>query len=216
MAEAQDWIVEYSDPANATRRKPSAHPAYDRYATGSGPSELNDGDLLAPALLNAGPTVRAFYSLQQVRPRLVEALSRIPTDVDLETAIEAGRMQAWLGDLAAVLDDPVRPSGVKLTTLLKVLHRKRPSFIPLYDQFVGACYVGTDDHFPVHRDPRRSWRDYAVAIAEAMGADLSSQREAFSTLHERAPQVTVLRVLDVVAWNLGRRRPSTEAHSAPE
>lgn len=151
------------------------------------------------------PTVRAFYSLQRVRPQLTEALARIPLKLALPESVAAGTMPTLLGDLIAVLDGPERPAGARLTTLLKVLHRKRPELVPLYDQFVGACYVGDGDAFPVHRVRRRSWRDYTVAVAAAVSHDLSSQPEAFALLGALAPQVTTLRLLDVVAWKLGRR-----------
>ena len=216
VTEAEGWIAEYSTPENLTRARPYAHRAYDTYDTGSGPSELNDGDLLAPALLNAAPTVRAFYSLQRVCPQVTSALARIPVDLTLQDAVAAGTMPALLGDLAAVLDGTPRPAGVRLTTLLKGLHRKRPHFVPLYDQFVGACYLGAGEAFPVSRVRRRSWRDYAVAVAAAVSDDLSAQEAAFADLHRLAPQVTTLRLLDVLAWKLGRRAPEDDVAAVPD
>lgn len=216
MTEAEGWISAYFTQANEHLDKPYAHPAYDDYDSGSGPFELNDGDLLAPALLNAAPTVRAFYSLQRVRLRLTEALAEIPVDACLQDAVSAGTLPGLLGDLVAVLDEPERPRGVRLTTLLKVLHRKRPTFVPLYDQFVGACYVGVGEAFPVPRVKRRSWRDYAVAVGTAMSDDLSTQEQAFARLHELAPQVSTLRLLDVLAWKLGRRAPEDDVAAIPD
>lgn len=211
MAEAKAWVAEYFTAKNQHAANPYAHPAYDAYDSGSGPFELNDGDLLAPVLLNAAPTVRAFYSLQRVRPRLVDALADVPVELTLADAVAAGTMPAQLGELVAVLDGPEPVPGVRLTTLLKVLHRKRPAFVPLYDQFVGACYLGTGDGFPVRRVRRRSWRDYAVAVAAAVSEDLTSQRAAFAELQELAPRVSTLRILDVLAWKLGRRAPAADA-----
>lgn len=215
LTEAEGWISEYFNPENRVCANPYAHPAYDDYDSGSDPSELNDGDLLAPALLNAAPTVRAFYSLQRVRPELNSALARIPTDLTLADAVRAGSMPVLLGDLVAVLDRPDRPVGASLTTLLKVLHRKRPTFIPLYDQFVGACYRGSGPAFPVRPARQRSWRDYAVAVTEAVSSDLSRQEAVFAHLQQRAPQVATLRLLDVLAWKLGRRSPEHDPSAAP-
>jgi hypothetical protein len=159
-ADTQRWVGDYFSTENPRSSHPYAYPAYDHYNARSGPSHVNDGDLLAPALLNAAPTVRAFYSLQRVRRRLSELLAKIPETLTLEQAIANGDGRNLLGDLVAVLDED-QLAGVRLTTLLKVLHRKRPEFIPLYDQFVAACYVGEGPEFPVHRDRRRSWRDYS-------------------------------------------------------
>src|SRR3712207_5998495 len=122
--EAEGWITDYFSPKNRTSPAPYAHPAYDLYDSGSGPFGLNDGDLLAPALLNAAPTMRAFYSLQRVRPDLIKALKQVPLDVTLADAVAGQTMPQLLGNLVAVLDGPERPGGVRLTTLLKVLHRK--------------------------------------------------------------------------------------------
>jgi hypothetical protein len=215
MIEAKGWISEYFTLENQHSASPYAYPAYDSYDSGSGPFELNDGDLLAPALLNAAPTVRAFYSLQRVRPQLMEALAHIPVGLTLTDAVAAGTMPALLGDLVAVLDGPEPVPGVRLTTLLKVLHRKRPVFIPLYDQFVGACYLGSGDDFPVHRVRQRSWRDYAVAVAAAVSKDLTDQPAALAELQELAPQVSTLRILDVLAWKVGRRAPADDATGIP-
>ena len=166
-------------------------------------------------MLNAAPTMRAFYSLQSVRDQLTEVLARIPVDVKLQDAVAGGTAPALLGDLAAVLDATPRPPSVRLTTLFKVLHRKRPLLVPLYDQFVGACYLG-DSAFPLQRVRTRSWRDYAVAVATAVSQDLSTQEEAFADLHRIAPQVTQLRLLDVLAWKVGRRAPEDDVAGIPD
>lgn len=176
---------------------------------------MNDGDLFAPALLNAAPTVRAFYSLQRVRPGLIKALAEIPVDLTLADAVAAETMPALLGDLVAVLDGPERPGGVRLTTLLKVLHRKRPEFIPLYDQLVGACYYGGADPFPVRPTPGWLVSGYAVAVATAINDDLRSQQSVFDELHELAPQVSRLRSRDVLAWKVGRRSPADDRADMP-
>ncbi len=41
-----------------------------------------------------------------------------------------------------------RPPGVRLTKLAKVLHRKRPRLLPLYDRYVRACYCLPDGDRP--------------------------------------------------------------------
>ena len=63
---------------------------------------------------------------------------------------------------------------------------------------------------------RRSWRDYAVAVAAAVSDDLSAQEAAFADLHRPAPQVTTLRLLDVLAWKLGRRAPADDVAAVPD
>jgi len=70
------WLTDYFNAdVNQTARKPYAYPAYDTFDAGSKPDEVNDGDLLAPRMLNAAPTIAAFYSLQRIRRPLRRMLS---------------------------------------------------------------------------------------------------------------------------------------------
>jgi hypothetical protein len=76
---AHRWVMEYFNAdVNFTAKRPFAYPAYDKLQTGSVPDKLNDGDLLAPAMLNAAVGVAGLYSLQRIRPQLEEALHNTP------------------------------------------------------------------------------------------------------------------------------------------
>ena len=205
LSQAEDWVRNYFDAdANKNSRKPFAYPAYDALATGSHSDELNDGDLLAPTLLNAAPKIAAFYALQSARETLEAGLRATPTGVTLGAAVEdsslARRMQALIG----VLDERKLP-GVKLTTLTKILHRKRPDFMPLHDKFVAGCYVGTREPFPMRSEKGRTWARYWVLMAAAIESDLRTQAEDWARLGKLAGgNVAALRVFDVVAWNAGK------------
>lgn len=92
MAKAEDWVRRYFDAvANTNSRQPYAYPAYDMLACGSSSSELNDGDLLAPTLLNAAPKIAAFYALQSAREQLEAGLRTAPEGVTLATG---GRLES--------------------------------------------------------------------------------------------------------------------------
>ena len=205
--EARQWLTDYFDAdVNQTAPKPYAYPAYDTFDAGSKPDELNDGDLLAPGMLNAAPTIAAFYSLQRIREHLQQRLAAIGTTLTLADAVSDGSVDALLGGLVDILDAKPRPYGVRLTTLLKVLHRKRPLFVPLYDQYVKACYLGVGDQFPVQRRRSIPTADYCVEIAKAINEDLISQNTAFTELAAALPaNIPPLRVIDVLAWKAGRR-----------
>lgn len=209
---AAGWIRSYFDEAanrdpSATRNKPYAYPVYDQMATGSGPNELNDGDLLAPLLLNAGPSIRGVFSLQAVRAALQDGLAAIPLGLTLQEAVADDSHKKLLEPLIAVLDAPGKVPGVQLTMLTKVLHRKRPLFIPLFDSQVKACYWSTDDHFPMQPDPTRPDAEFFSSLAACIAADLDGQLDVWQALRTEAPDsVPLLRILDVVAWNLGRKQ----------
>jgi hypothetical protein len=205
LSQAEDWVRNYFDAdANKTSRKPFAYPAYDALATGSHSDELNDGDLLAPTLLNAAPKIAAFYALQSARERLNAGLKATPTGVTLHAAVEDSSLERRMQALIGILDDD-RPQGVKLTTLTKILHRKRPDFMPLHDKFVSACYVGPHQRFPMSSEKGRSWTQYWVIMATEIDLDLVTQAENWARLGKLAGgDAAALRVFDVVAWKAGK------------
>lgn len=212
------WISRYFDEAAnreaaANRTDPVyAYPAYDRLATGSGPNQLNDGDLLAPLVLNAGPTIEAMYSLQSVRATLELGLAAIPADLTLQTAVEQGWHAKLIGDLVGVLDPYGALPGVQLTTLTKILHRKRPLLVPLFDDNVRRCYWTPKprDGYPMTRVRNRPDSMFFPLFAGFIAADLARENEVWGELARLAPaDVTLLRVFDVVAWQLGDEKQTT-------
>ena len=218
VASAGKWIGAYFDEkANAAAAavkggKPYAYPVYDRMDTGSGPNQLDDGDLLAPLLLNVGPTIKAMFSLQAVRPELEAGLACIPEDLTLQAAVAEGSHRQLFERVTGVLDRAGGVPGVGGTILMKILHRKRPLFIPLYDTQVYACYCGATGDHPVQPDPKRTWAEFFTLLAESMAEDLGSQPQQWRTLASAAPEdVTLLRILDVVAWNLGKHGQALSA-----
>jgi hypothetical protein len=97
-----------------------------------------------------------------------------------------------------------------------VLHRKRPRFVPLYDEQVRTVYQHGPDA-PVPPPPkgtRRAWRDFVVLYAAAVQVDLRREADLWAQIAALAPgpPITPLRALDIVAWwagQPGRTRPPT-------
>ncbi|MEU8968137.1 DUF6308 family protein [Streptomyces monashensis] len=209
---AAEWVTRYFD-ENANRhaaasrsRNVYAWPAYDRLNTGSGPNELNDGDFLAPGMLNAAPSITAMYSLQKARGALERALAAVPVDLSLEAAVKQKLHRELLGDLVRVLDPRWSLPGVQLTILSKILHRKRPLLIPLFDRNVHNCYWATHPTpgYPMHVVRDRPDAESFPLLAEHLARDLTSQREVWARLAAFMPaDVTPLRLLDAIAWGLG-------------
>ncbi|MET9078429.1 DUF6308 family protein [Streptomyces sp. NPDC004232] len=209
---AVGWVTRYFD-ENANRRAAAsrsrsvyAWPAYDRLSTGSGPNELNDGDFLAPGMLNAAPSITAMYSLQTARGPLERALAAVPVELSLESAVERGLHRELLGDLVRVLDPRWSLPGVQLTILSKILHRKRPLLVPLFDDNVRNCYWTwkPTPGYPMHRVRKRPDAEFFPLLAEHLAHDLASQAELWARLAAFMPaDVTPLRLLDSVAWGLG-------------
>lgn len=180
-----------------------AYPAYDAYDRDRACGPLTDADLLAPVLLNVSRVrIKTYEALQAKRPELDEHLARIPLNLDLAAA-GPGDL-AVLGDMFAVLDGP-GVWGARGTVLAKVLHRKRPGFVPLYDEQVRRAYQ--DGPYPsVKRQRGRTWREFIVLYAGAVQADLRREANFWAEIAALAvdPPITALRALDIVAWWAGQ------------
>lgn len=202
IGQAESWLRDYTK-GDRTLKRPYSFPAYDHYQPDSDPGKLSDADLLAPMLLNVGMSVRAFYDLQKVTDRLEHGLAAIACDLILETATE-GKVQESVAALYGVIDKRGdKPRDVRVTRLSKILHRKRPQFLVLNDRRVRTCYQQTIEY------PKkgRPWSQYMVDLSLAIRRDLRSQRTAFdllATAVQSAGPISRVRLLDVLAWNLGR------------
>lgn len=218
MRKATEWVEEYTNAkVSVVADEPFAFPAYDHYrADDNLPSVLDDGDLLAPILLNVTISIRSYYALQQQRGRLQRALAADELANPLAD-LSARDIATHIGGLFAILDangttsdhdgesGPSLLHGVSGTKLSKVLHRKRPQSVPLHDMWVRSCYVGGDG-YPVPRTKRRTWREYMTLISAAMASDLRAQRAQFEELQaasKASPPLSDLRLLDIIAWRAG-------------
>jgi hypothetical protein len=195
---ALTWARSYLQPGDGFW----AYPAYDGYGEMSRTPQLTDADLLAPILLNVRMSLRAYSGLQQRRAELDAILTRIDPEMSLASASDADLQ--LIGNLFGVLDDS-RIHGVRATILAKVLHRKRPAFIPLYDKHIRCCYQDFPDS-PVPIVPGASWADFMIELATAIRQDLQEQETVWTDITQLAsgPQITPLRALDIVGWFAGR------------
>jgi len=182
-----------------------AYPSYDAFDAEHATGPLTDADFLAPMLLNVNQLkIRTYEALQAQRRPLDEALAQIPLDLDLADA-DADQLKP-LGELFSVLDGP-GVWGAQGTVLAKVLHRKRPRFVPLYDEQVRGVYQDKPDG-PVPWQPGRSWQEFMVLFAAAVQQDLRDEAEFWAEVADVAPgpKITAVRALDIVAWWAGRTK----------
>lgn len=182
----------------------SAYPAYDGYP-GSDADLVAPQDLLAVALLNvSNKPLKVYYGLQGQLELLNERIASPHLKGSLRDA--SGTTREAIADLFDVLEE--KPAeNVKLTTLSKVLHRKRPDLLPLFDAKIRYCYTDCPGA-PVPPQKKRSKRDYRLAWLEALQHDLDSQHDQWEELAALAPgpKITPLRALDIIGWELGRRK----------
>jgi hypothetical protein len=184
-----DVLLDYIDVRNGF-----AFPSYDRLVT-NGSAELVDADLLAPALIGAEVDRGRFALLREMLPALtgVATLPQVAIEDADGAAIDA------VADLFAVLDEaPYAGKGVRGTILSKVLHRKRPDLVPLYDSRIFESYTAPG---AIPRAAHRSWREFLQLLCSQMRDDLRAEQAAFDELVQIAGgELTRLRILDILVW----------------
>lgn len=189
---ADQLLLDHLDPRNGY-----AVTAYDRLVT-NGTATLVDGDLLAPNLIGAEVDRGRFLLLRELVPRLA-GIADLPP-VGLQDA--GDDVLDVVAALFAVLDDaPYAGRGVRGSILSKVLHRKRPDLVPLYDSRIFESYTAPG---AIERSVHRSWRASMTMLLAQMRADLQAEAVAFDTLVAVADgagaPLSRLRILDLLVW----------------
>jgi hypothetical protein len=185
-------LLDYLDPRNGY-----AYPSYDTLAT-NGSSELVDGDLLAPALMGVEVDRARFRLLRDMLPAL-EGVADLPP-VALQDADDDHVL--CVAGIFGMLDEPrYAGRGVRGTIVSKVLHRKRPDLVPLYDSRIFEAYTAPG---AIPRSTDRSWQQFMALLCRQMRADLRAEADAFTELEKLAAEqgapVTRLRILDILVW----------------
>jgi hypothetical protein len=185
-------LLDYVDVRNGY-----AYPAYDLLVTNGEPT-LVDGDLLAPVLMGVHIDESRFALLREMMPAL-EAVAELP-EVSLEDADDDHVM--CVAGLFGILDEPrYAGRGVRGTIVSKVLHRKRPDLVPIYDSRIFEAYTAPG---VLPRTLDRSWQEFMRLLCTQMRADLQTEAKAFDELQQAAEAVgapiTKLRILDVLVW----------------
>lgn len=193
VEEPEDLLLAYVEPDGAY-----AYPAYDTLVT-NGSAELVDGDLLAPSLLGAHVDYARFVLLKRMLPSICDAMAALPP-TPLEETDDAGI--AAVARCFAVLDEPIYTrAGARGTIVSKVLHRKRPDLIPLYDSRIWTAYTVSG---AIGRGSHRPWVEVMQALCHSMRADLRHNAAEFAALRKAAAahgaDVTPLRILDILVW----------------
>lgn len=199
VLDAERLVREYVSPRKRGLRY--AYPYYDGLVTNGDPTRLCTGDLLAPALLGVSVDVDRMHTLTALMPLLQRGLDQL-LPVDLVEADEETCDQ--VAALYDPLDDPsVEDRDVKGSLLAKVLHRKRPGLVPLFDSKVQIFYQH-EQCVPPAPPGGRTVREFMGLLVRAMRQDLRDNAEEFDQLCQLvpagSPQLTPLRVLDIVVW----------------
>lgn len=193
VEDPEELLLAYVEPDGAY-----AYPAYDTLVT-NGSADLVDGDLLAPSLLGAHVDYARFVLLKRMLPSIREGMAALPPTA-LEDTDDAGI--AAVARCFAVLDEPrYTRAGARGTIVSKVLHRKRPDLIPLYDSRIWTAYTISG---AIGRGSHRPWVEVMQALCHSMRSDLAGNRQEFLALQQSAKEhgadLTLLRILDILVW----------------
>jgi hypothetical protein len=176
---------------------------FERFCGGGDAPEckhtFTPADLLSVTLLEVMvPGLAAISILGELGPHLNGHLETIPADRDL-----------WDVPLSDVGDDSeadklwhdlVALEGVAWVTAAKLMARKRPRLIPVYDSVVKAALSPRDENF---------W----LALRSELG-DAGLRQRLFEMRTEAgvAQDISLLRVLDAAVW---MRNRLSSAHKLP-
>ncbi len=188
---APTHLAKYADPAGSR-----AFASYDRL--GSDPNTLEPVDAFAPALLDApvrGADVRRMFLPDGPYRELRDKMEQLLLDEEAARArFEELDLAAQTGPWAmvkAVLVASDRTPGIKASKVTKILHRKRPALVPIFDSRVAYFYGCTP------RRPSEFWPILRADLNEH-AAWLSALCSDFRTPDHR--HVTTLRALDIIIW----------------
>jgi hypothetical protein len=179
-----------------------SYPAYDGYLRDAPTDDVRQQDLLAAALLNAGQQpIPTYYGLLKLLPEINRRLADPLLTGTLAEASE-DTLEA-IAQLYGILDGSPQHQ-VQLVKLSKVLHRKRPELLPLYDKNIWRCYSQFGDPVRVTPVKRRSDADRVRAWLPQVQADLIAASGHWNDLAALAvePRISPLRALDILGWRL--------------
>jgi hypothetical protein len=158
------------------------------------PHEVTPVDVVAAAALHPGLSRTDLSFFVDRADDLSDWLRRVPVDAELRTA--DSNLLTYL-DALADFDD------VSTTLLSKVLHRKRPSLIPLLDRHIIDWYRPVTGE----RSATLAWAPIIRAMQQDLigGANGSLTAIADALRPELASPPSAIRLIDIAIW-MGAQR----------
>lgn len=165
------------------------------------PNRITPADLIAVSMLAVHVPGQAALGITETLEKTIEAkLSQIPVEAKLEE-ITQSEYEQYLGskespahELWELLRQRSDKWNVGPTTTSKILARKRPYLIPVYDSIVRK-----QSGLP-HSGPQweRWFHAFSAMEENGLAEKLRSIREESGQVH-----LSLLRVLDIVLWMKG-------------
>jgi hypothetical protein len=181
-----------------------SYPAYDGYPGTPDSRQVGPQDLPAAGLLNAGQQpLKTYYGFLN----LLDVMNARLAHKDIKGRLEEASpetLEAITNLYATHMDDP-QPQ-VQLTKMSKVLHRKRPGLLPLFDLYVLRAYSYRGETPRVAPPPpgKRPGKSWVAAWLPEVQTDLVAGMNHWQAIAAMAkgPAITPLRAMDMVTWRL--------------
>jgi hypothetical protein len=187
---AADHLAAYTDPAG-----PYAFCAYDRQGD---PARLDPIDMLAPALLDAPVRGRhaiamfgASGAYRDLRHRLQAVLDHPAGGTSEFATVDLADPAGPWAPVAAALSASDTTADIKASKVTKILHRKRPDLVPIFDRR-EADYYGTG-----RQTPSKYWPIFQADIV-ANHAWLAALAATVTTPDHRP--LSIIRAADIIIW----------------
>jgi hypothetical protein len=163
---------------------------------------ITDSDAVAVSMLSVKVPARAIIGLQEqpLAAHIQELLAGIPTNVKMShLTVEQAQERLGEGSPAWLLWKELRRTpktrwDVGATTASKILARKRPHLIPIWDKVIGAV-VGKDT-------AEDQWLDWHNLFME--DPDLAGRLARIHQLSTVQTPISELRIMDAVLWRYGK------------
>jgi hypothetical protein len=163
---------------------------------------ITDSDAVAVSMLSVTVPAKAMVGLAEAETsaRITALLEQIPTNVPLRS-LSRDKAAALLTDQgpAALLWKELRRTkrnrwGIGATTASKIMARKRPHLIPIWDEVIGQV-IGK-------RSSDDQWMNWHRLLTDGTG--LPERLAEIHRLSEVELPLTELRIMDVVLWRYGK------------
>lgn len=154
---------------------------------------FTDADVTSVGFLSVTiPSTAVIELLQTRHERLDSLLAQIPADLDLHAAGEEQIASSSHGSLLWL--DLMQIDGISWVTAGKLLARKRPRLFPVYDNVVAEVVGHPTGLF---------W----ASLRTVLQADDMNLARRLADIGRSAgsPELSVLRIFDVIAWMTGKQ-----------
>jgi len=175
----------------------SGYPIYDGVKVAVD-NELRVIEIALSIMLNSQISGNTGGEIYNRKKPIEEALKKIPADVDLLTILP-GETIPGLEGIAEAVDEMCSIHRVKLSVSTKILHKKRPYLIPIFDSWVESQYYRL---IPGHSN--MEYGEYCNAMVRLVHEDMISVKQELldlcKMLKKNGTPMTPLRVLNAMTW----------------